>query len=39
MAALSIPVPPDMAATEAEVAGRWAQGTYDDLDVDDLGSH
>ncbi len=32
-------VPPDIAAMEAEVAGRWATGNYDDLDPDDLESH
>jgi nitrous oxidase accessory protein len=39
MAPLAIPVPADIAAMEAEVAGRWAQGTYDDLDPDDLDTH
>jgi nitrous oxidase accessory protein len=34
-----IPVPDDIAALEAEVAGRWTEGTFDDIDVDDLGSH
>ncbi len=32
-------VPPDLAAMEAEVAGRWATGNYDDIDPDDLESH
>lgn len=32
-------VPPDIAAMEAEVAGRWATGNYDDIDPDDLESH
>ena len=39
MSPLTIPVPPDVAAMEAKVAGRWAQGTYDDIDVENLGSH
>ncbi|WP_191569439.1 nitrous oxide reductase family maturation protein NosD [Paracoccus yeei] len=39
MRPLSIPVPPDIEAQEAEVAGRWAKGTYDDIDPDDIGSH
>lgn len=39
MQPLSIPVAPDIAALEAEVAGRWTQGHYDDIDPDDLGSH
>ena len=39
MTPISIPVPDDIAALEAEVAGRWAQGTYDDIDPEDLGSH
>ncbi len=34
-----IPVDPAIAAQEAAVAGRWAKGTYDDLDPDDLSSH
>lgn len=34
-----IPVPTDIAAFEAEVAGRWTQGQFDDIDPDDLGSH
>jgi nitrous oxidase accessory protein len=34
-----IPVPDDIAALEAEVAGRWTQGLYDDFNPDDLGSH
>lgn len=32
-------VPPEIAAMEAEVAGRWATGSYDDLNPDDLESH
>ena len=39
MRPLSIPVPDALAAEEAAVAGRWAKGTNDDIDVDDLGSH
>ncbi len=34
-----IPVPDDIAAFEAEVAGRWSKGHYDDLDPDDLETH
>ncbi len=34
-----IPVPSDIAALEASVAGRWTEGQFDDLDLDDLGSH
>ena len=34
-----IPVPSDIAALEAEVAGHWTKGQFDDLDLDDLGSH
>lgn len=39
MQPLSIPVPADIAAIEAQVAGRWAHGSYDDLDPDDLTTH
>ena len=39
MAPLSIPVPPEVAAMEAEAAGRWATGTQYDLDTDDLATH
>ena len=39
MQPLTIPVPADIAAFEAEVAGRWTQGQYDDIDPDYLGSH
>lgn len=39
MQPLSIPVPDDIQAIEAEVSGRWTKGTDDDLDLDDLGSH
>jgi nitrous oxidase accessory protein len=34
-----IPVPAKIAALEAEVAGRWTESQYDDIDLDDLGSH
>ncbi len=34
-----IPVPSDIAALEASVAGRWTEGQFDDIDLDDLGSH
>ncbi len=39
MQPITIPVPDDISAYEAEVAGRWTEGTYDDIDADDLGSH
>ncbi|MTE01056.1 nitrous oxide reductase family maturation protein NosD [Paracoccus sp. YIM 132242] len=39
MRPLTIPVPTDIKAQEAEVAGRWAKGNYDDIDPDDLASH
>ena len=39
MQPITIPVPDTIAAFEAEVAGRWTKGTYDDIDLDDLGSH
>lgn len=39
MSPLVIAVPPEVAAIEAEVAGRWDKGQYDDIDLDDLGSH
>jgi nitrous oxidase accessory protein len=35
----TLPVPADIAAFEAEVAGRWSQGHFDDIDPDDLGTH
>jgi nitrous oxidase accessory protein len=34
-----ISVPSDIAAIEAEVAGRWTEGQFDDIDVDDLSTH
>ncbi|MBP9183650.1 MAG: nitrous oxide reductase family maturation protein NosD [Fuscovulum sp.] len=39
MQPITIPVPADIAAHEAEVAGRWVHGSYDDLDPDDLTTH
>ncbi|OYX41681.1 MAG: carbohydrate-binding protein [Rhodobacterales bacterium 32-67-9] len=39
MAAPAIAVPAATEAMEAEVAGRWAEGTYDDLDAEHLGTH
>lgn len=39
MAAPAIPVPPEIEAMEAEVAGRWAEGTYDDIDAENRGTH
>lgn len=39
MQPITIPVPDDIAAHEAEVAGRWTKGHHDDIDIDDLGSH
>ena len=39
MQPLTIPVPSEIAAMEAAVAGRWTTGNYDDLDPDDLTSH
>ncbi len=39
MRPLTISVPPEVQAQEAEVAGRWTKGRHDDLDADDLGSH
>lgn len=34
-----IPVPEDIKALEAEVAGRWTEGTFDDIDPDDIETH
>jgi nitrous oxidase accessory protein len=34
-----IPVLSDIAAFEAEVAGRWTEGQFDDIEVDDLSTH
>ncbi|NJM84137.1 MAG: nitrous oxide reductase family maturation protein NosD [Tabrizicola sp.] len=39
MLPLAIPVPPAIETMEADVAGRWATGTYDDTDVENLGTH
>ena len=39
MRPLTIPVPPEILAYEAEVAGRWAEGNYDDTDTDNLSAH
>ena len=39
MAAPAIPVPPATEAMEAEVAGRWAEGTHDDIDAENIGTH
>lgn len=39
MQPITIPVRADVAAMEAAVAGRWSKGNYDDLDIDDLGTH
>ena len=39
MVPVSIPVPDDIATMEAETAGRWAQGTFDDIDPEDIGTH
>lgn len=39
MRPLTIPVKAEYLPFEAEAAGRWTQGSYDDLDPDDLTSH
>ncbi len=39
MTAPVIPVPPAIAAMEADVAGRWTEGKYDDIDAENLGTH
>lgn len=39
MRPLTIPVPPDILAYEAEAAGRWTEGNYDDTDADNLQAH
>jgi nitrous oxidase accessory protein len=39
MQPLTISVPPEILAYEAEVAGRWTEGNYDDADPDDLTAH
>jgi nitrous oxidase accessory protein len=39
MTAPVIPVPPAITAIEAEVAGRWTEGNYDDIDAENLATH
>lgn len=39
MRPLTIDVAPDILTMEAEAAGRWTKGTYDDFDLNDLSSH
>ena len=39
MRPLTISVPPDILGYEAEAAGRWAEGSYDDTDPDNLSAH
>lgn len=39
MRPLTIPVPPEILAYEAEAAGRWTEGNYDDTDADNLQAH
>lgn len=39
MRPLTIPVPLEILAYEAEAAGRWTEGNYDDTDVDNLQAH
>lgn len=39
MRPLTIPVPTEIEAQEAEVAGRWAKGNHDDIDADDIAAH
>lgn len=39
MRPLTISVPPEILAHEAEVAGRWTEGNDDDTDPDDLSTH
>lgn len=39
MTAPVIPVPPAIEAMEAESAGRWTEGAYDDIDVENIGTH
>ncbi|THV20552.1 nitrous oxide reductase family maturation protein NosD [Peteryoungia ipomoeae] len=36
---LTIAVPPEILGYEAEAAGRWATGNYDDTDPDNLSAH
>ncbi|KSV91041.1 nitrous oxide reductase family maturation protein NosD [Sinorhizobium sp. GL28] len=39
MRPLTIPVPLDVLAYEAEARGRWTEGNYDDTDADNLQAH
>jgi nitrous oxidase accessory protein len=39
MAPLEIPVPAEILPFETEAAGRWTKGSYDEFDLNDLGSH
>jgi nitrous oxidase accessory protein len=39
MTPLDIAVPSEMLALEAEAAGRWAKGEYDDIDPENLVTH
>ncbi len=39
MQPLTISVPPEMLGYEAEAAGRWAEGNYDDTDPENLATH
>ncbi|WP_165222161.1 nitrous oxide reductase family maturation protein NosD [Affinirhizobium pseudoryzae] len=39
MRPLTITVPPEILGYEAEAAGRWATGHYDDTDPDNLSAH
>ncbi|RDL46490.1 hypothetical protein BLJAPNOD_06684 [Ensifer sp. M14] len=39
MRPLTIPVPHEILAYEAEAAGRWTEGNYDDTDADNLSAH
>ncbi|WP_159952337.1 nitrous oxide reductase family maturation protein NosD [Rhizobium sp. 18065] len=39
MRPLTIAVPSRILGYEAEAAGRWAEGNYDDTDADDLSTH
>ncbi|MCC7321826.1 MAG: nitrous oxide reductase family maturation protein NosD [Rubellimicrobium sp.] len=39
MQPIDIPVPPDIAAQAAEVAGRWTTGPLDDTDLENLSTH
>ena len=36
---LTLSVPTEILAYEAEVGGRWTEGNYDDADPDDISSH